>query len=88
MYLKKGLGLDDVEVYRANEYRLEALETGNPRDELERLDKELFNFYKKKENEEINEEDERYHRLVDPLLDKIKFPEKYEKNARNNYENL
>ena len=78
---KQGFGLDDVEIYRANEFRLEALETGSPREELERLDRELFNFYKKKGEEENSEEDERYHRLVDPLLDRIKFPEKYDKNA-------
>ena len=76
-----GICLDDVEIYKANEFRLEALETGNPRDELERLDRELFNFFKKKDEGEINDEDERYHRLVDPLLDKIKYPERYDKNA-------
>ena len=76
-----GICLDDVEIYKANEFRLEALETGNPRDELERLDRELFSFFKKKDEGEINDEDERYHRLVDPLLDKIKYPERYDKNA-------
>ena len=76
-----GINLDDFEVLKANEYRLEALETGNPRDELERMDKELFNFFKKREETDNDEEDNGYHRFVDPLLNKIKYPERYDKDA-------
>lgn len=79
----KGINLDDFELLKANEYRLEALETGNPREELERMDKDLFNFFKKREEDENDDDDKGYHRFIDPLLNKIKYPERYEKDANN-----
>lgn len=79
----KEYNLDDIEIFKANEYRLEALDTGNPRDELERLDKQLFNFYKEKEEYYDENRNEAYDRLVDPLLDKIKFPERYDIDSNN-----
>ena len=76
--IKERINLNDFEIYKANEFRLEALETGNPRDELERLDKELFDLFKKKDDQEREDEKTDYHRLVDPLLEKIKYPERYD----------
>lgn len=69
----------DKEIYQKNFLRLQALETGNPKLELERMDKNLCNFLNKitEENYNYYDDDHNYDNLIDPLIDKIKFPEKY-----------
>lgn len=83
-FKNKNIQHNDLEIYQTNQFRLEALETGNPREELERLDQELFNLYKKKDDYDGNNRDEIYDCKVDPILNKIKYPERYDK-SENKY---
>lgn len=83
-FKNKNIKFNDIEIYQTNNFRLETLETGNPSEELERLDQELFNLYKKNDNDYVNNRDEIYDSKVDPILNKIKYPERYDTN-KNKY---
>jgi hypothetical protein len=74
---------DVVDTYKKNVYRLDLMDSGSKRSyaELEKLDKDLFNTISSKEfSKTISQSGDTgpsYHRVIDPLLDKLNNPYKY-----------